>query len=101
MRIASRGPPVGGSPRLRIYFEAITKHSCAAQAMNNHTLFFSDLTTLLLYAAGLGLLSLSNPRFRALRWFFATELLFVVKTVLQGLKGSVPNFFSYFLANVL
>jgi diguanylate cyclase (GGDEF)-like protein len=69
--------------------------------MNNHTLFFSDLTTLLLYAAGLGLLSLSNPRFRALRWFFATELLFVVKTVLQGLKGSVPNFFSYFLANVL
>lgn len=69
--------------------------------MNNHTLFFSDLVTLIFYASGLGLLSFSNRRFVGLRWFFGTELLFAVKSVLQGFFGVLPHYFSYFIANEL
>lgn len=69
--------------------------------MNDHTLFYSDLVTLVLYACGLGLLSLGNRRFPALRWFFWTELLLVVKTALQGSAARLPRVVSYFGANSL
>jgi diguanylate cyclase (GGDEF)-like protein len=69
--------------------------------VENPIVYLSGLVTLVLYTAGLGILSVRYRQMQGLRWFFASLALSTIKTVLQCMKGSVPDSISVLFANIL
>lgn len=58
--------------------------------MDYHTLFVSDLISLVIYAVAVAGLALANRRIAGLGWFALAVLGTLLKTVLQALRGLPP-----------
>jgi diguanylate cyclase (GGDEF)-like protein len=69
--------------------------------MDYGTFFFSNIATVFVFAGCITLLAWYNRRVTGMGWFAGTQIVGLIKLILQGLEGKVPPVLSSMTANEL